>query len=157
MWEWARQRGILSSDAINPWFQPLGPQTRKASKPDRSLGPDEVTALLQAYRQRDRLGDIMRLALVTGCRSGELAGLPVQAVDEGATGFRIIDGKTANASRYVPLLEPAQVLIGQRLESLPARADRVFPEWPIRPRTGKCSALPQELELPEPAGIRMSL
>jgi integrase len=56
-----------------------------------------VTALFTAYPQGHQLGDIMRLALLTGCRSDELATLSVDAVEKDATGFRIRAGKTENA------------------------------------------------------------
>ena len=103
---------------------------------------EQVTKLLTTFPQGDRLGDVMRLALVTGCRSDELAGLTVDAVDADAGGFRVRQGKTGSARRYVPLTGPAQGLLQRRLEAF-ARDGRVFPEWPVRPGSVKTSALPQ--------------
>ena len=82
------------------------------------------------------------MALLTGCRAGELTLLRVDSVDKGAVGFDVEDGKTENARRYVPVPECLQPLLSARLESVPSDG-RVFPEWPVRPSSGKCSALSQ--------------
>lgn len=144
LWAWARQRDFLPADAVDPWQEPRGIRRAKPARQDgRSMfTPDQVKALFSKFPQGHRLGDAMRLALVTGCRSDELAVLTVDAVDNGATGFRIRAGKTENAPRYVPLTGAAQGLLQRRLGAT-AKDGRVFPEWPVRPASGKCSALPQ--------------
>jgi integrase len=144
LWAWAGERGFLMVDHVNPWQMPRGIRKSKSNgEENRSLfRADQVTALFSAFRQGDKLGDIMRLALLTGCRSDELATLPVDAVEKDAAGFRIKSGKTENAPRYVPLTEPAQRLIQRRLHAC-AQHGRVFPEWPMRESSGKASALPQ--------------
>jgi integrase len=85
---------------------------------------------------------LLRLALVTGCRVDELASLRKAQVETDASGFTIMEGKTANAKRYMPVPEGARALLQARLDQHPAD-ERVFPEWPVRASTGKVSAASQ--------------
>ncbi len=141
LWNWARERGFLADDTVNPWQMGRGvPKSKREGQDSRSLfSPEQVTALFTAYPQGHKLGDIMRLALLTGCRSDELATVPVDAVENDATGFRIRAGKTENAPRYVPLTEPAQRLLQRRLATS-AKDGKVFPEWRLRESSGKATS-----------------
>jgi integrase len=144
IWVWAAERGFTAIDAENPWKGARGIAKAKApSQQERSLfTPEQVATVLRAFPHGHRLGDVFRLALVTGCRVDEIASLLVSDVEADVSGFTVRAGKTVNASRYVPLIRPAQGLLQARLEALVNGEARVFPEWPVRPSTGKSSALP---------------
>ncbi len=142
VWKWARERRLIKG--VNPWSFESGVPKAKRSPDDRraAFSPEQVQKICAAFPQGDRLGDAFRLALVTGCRSDEVAKLLVSDVDEDVAGFVIRVGKTENARRYIPLIGVARQLMRQRLTSR-VEDGRVFPDWPIRPSTGKVSALPQ--------------
>lgn len=109
-----------------------GVPTQNPSREDsrRPFTAAEVAALLTTHKPGTRMGDVIRLALVTGCRSNEIASLLRTDVDDDASAFRVRTGKTENAARYVPLGEAAQSLLRERLAQH-AAADRVFPDLSI--------------------------
>ena len=144
IWRWAGARALIPFEDGQKW------ETVRGVPPDRSgrevkrqpFTADQVNTLFAAHKRGTRMGDIIRFALVTGCRSNEMASLLRSDVDEGADAFSVKDGKTVNPTRWVPLGKAAQGLLQARLAMHPT-SDRVFPEWPIRPSSGVAGSLPQ--------------
>ena len=162
MWPWAisdkKYLKTKSGKPIrNPWVvEEKGTPRKRAAKPkgDESrtaFTPDEATRLLRGFPDwGSRQGDLMRLALATGCRVDEVGSLRLQYVRDDGSGFQVAKGKTANASRFVPLVEEAQRLMLQRVERVKVmQADinsaeqRLFPEWPLKPSTQKVNSASQ--------------
>lgn len=63
------------------------------------------------------LQDIAVLMLDTGMRPGEIYGLRVHDVDLGLRSVHVATGKTANASRYIPLTQRALLVLARRAQS----------------------------------------
>ena len=144
LWVWACERRLVTKGYKNPWkFARSIPRTRNSGKPKRGhFTPDEMTLLLKATVRGTREGDALRLALVTGLRADEVAMIRSEDVSPDGSSFSIRNGKNENAIRFVPLVGDAQSLMRDRL-SQHGSSGRVFPDWPIRPSTGKVYALPQ--------------
>lgn len=95
---------------------------------DRTLyTAEQARKMLSALPGGDRLGDVFRLALVTGCRADELASLWVEDVEPDGSGFTLPKGKTSNATRYVPLIAPARDLLLRCAEKHRSRSTREHP------------------------------
>lgn len=156
LWAWAiADKKLLVSrngkPLANPWVvEERGTPRKQANKlkPDESrtaFTPEQVTALLEGFRVwGSRQGDLMRLALVTGCRVDEIGSMKLANVLDEGGGILIEQGKTENAKRYVPLVYDAQRLLQCRVElafdrqaNLPTNEQRLFPEWPLKPSTNK--------------------
>ncbi|MDW3221971.1 MAG: tyrosine-type recombinase/integrase [Paracoccaceae bacterium] len=133
-----------------------GTPTKKARKPKsdkkrEAFAPDQVEKLLRGFGDwGSRQGDLMRLALVTGCRVDEIGSLMMDDVESDGSGFTIRAGKTDNAARYIPLVGDAQRLLVGRTEKaaqlqaqLSSDQRRLFPEWSLKPSTGKVSGVSQ--------------
>ncbi|SDX99842.1 Site-specific recombinase XerD [Albimonas donghaensis] len=145
LWNWAIERGLLDRNSDNPWVLKRTVRLAKDTVQGREdFSGEEVVKLLAACPRGGRMGDAMRLALVTGCRSDELGQVRLTDLDGDGRGFRIREGKTENAARWLPLPEVVQELVSARLAASPSNADgRLFWDWPVRPSNGKCAALPQ--------------
>ncbi|WPZ20468.1 tyrosine-type recombinase/integrase [Sulfitobacter faviae] len=144
MWDWAVERGITNGKYRSPWvFANSVPRAARSDAPSREdFKPDEVSRLFAATTSGTREGDLLRIALVTGCRVDEIASMRKAQVEADGSGFIIMEGKTANARRYMPVPEGARALLKARLDQHPAD-ERVFPEWPLRASTGKVYAASQ--------------
>lgn len=148
LWRWAVRRGYAE---VNPWVdQTAGLKTRTAAdkgrKQERAYSDAELVKLLQAgAKDLAPIGggyaatfwDVIRLALLTGARAGELMGLRAGDVIEGGTVLVLAStgGKTENASRIMPLHALAQRVIRDRLACLPDQAPEAS-LWPEVPPTG---------------------
>lgn len=143
-WAWAVERGVAQSRYKSPWvFSTSVPRAARSDAATREdFSPAQVSLLLAGAPTSTRAGDVLRLALVTGCRADEIASLKKAHVDPQGHSFWLRGGKTKNALRFVPVPEGAQALLKTRLEAHPD-SDRVFPEWPIRASVGKVYALSQ--------------
>lgn len=106
LWRWAAEERLPGSPDVNPWVTTrLVPRSR-AQAPEEArtmFSPEDVAKLLKGLPRGDRLGDLFRLLLVTGCRVDEVARLPLSVVEK-EEGFTVSAGKTVNASRWVPVL-----------------------------------------------------
>ncbi len=145
MWDWAVSDRRLTSPRYekNPWtFDKSVPRSKRSrDKPERSdFSAIETAKILAATQRGTRGGDAFRLSLATGVRINELVLLRSVDAEPDGSGFHIRDGKTENASRFVPLISPARDLLSARLATH-SETGRVFPEWPIKPSTGKCGAV----------------
>jgi integrase len=79
-----------------------------------------------------RVGLALRLALLTGCRSGEVAGIrrkEISDIDEpGKASWLIPADRTKNGrAHFVPLSEPARAVIKSALELIADDAEYLFP------------------------------
>ena len=162
VWSWAitDKRYLRTSTGkpkANPWvFDEVGTRKRKrgVSAEDEArtaFSPEEVSKLLAGYSEwGSRQGDIMRLALATGCRADEIGALLLKYAETDGSGFNIPTGKTANAKRYIPVVGEAKVLLQKRIklasdkqEDVGEGAQRLFPEWPLKPSNGKANSVSQ--------------
>lgn len=110
MWAWARRRHILERGSPDPWHDqaPTAKEVKEAAAERRIFTPEETRKLLSATTAGDALGDVIRVALLTGVRLEEVAGLEASQVDEEGRWYTILQGKTENAARVVPLVDMAQ-------------------------------------------------
>ncbi|MGJ8585150.1 MAG: site-specific integrase [Marinosulfonomonas sp.] len=162
MWKWAiHDKRYLKSrrgkPIRNPWIiEASGTSTKKSesAQPDEkrtAYTPEQVARLLKGFPSwGSRQGDLMRLLLVTGCRADEVGSLLLKHVGDDGSYFRIAGGKTANAVRYIPVVEDAQRLLMNRIVSvgpsqqdIPKDQQRLFPDWPLKPTTGKANSISQ--------------
>lgn len=157
LWAWAitDKRYLQSRNGKpirNPWeAEAAGTPKKKAAKRDEgreAFSKDEVGNLLKGFPAwGSRQGDIMRLALATGCRADEIGALMLQYVRPDGSGFDIPTGKT---SRFIPVVEECQKLLAQRVaivtesqKETPEHERRLFPDWPLKPSTGKANSVSQ--------------
>lgn len=144
VWVWALGEGHLGKRAKNPWEfrKGLRRTINKRERVREDYQPHEFSALLRATTRGTKEGDILRLAIASGCRADELATLSTADTRPNGAGFTLAHGKTDNAKRFIPLVGDARDLLMARLAAHGA-SDRLFPEWPIRPASGKAAAVSQ--------------
>ncbi len=144
VWVWAIGEGHLGKKAANPWEfrKGLRRTINKRERVREDYRPHEFSALLKATTRGTKEGDILRLAIASGCRADELATLSVVDIRPDGSGFKLAQGKTHNAKRFIPLVEEAKELLTARL-AVHGASGRLFPEWPIRPASGKAAAVSQ--------------
>lgn len=162
LWAWAiADKHFLKNKrggpAINPWVvdNTGTPKQKRLARGNEDVRTaftaEQVSLLLSGYpRHGTRQGDLLRLLLVTGCRVDEIGSLLLDNVENDASTFRIVHGKTDNALRTIPVVEAAQELLLKRLQqaeirqrNIPANQRRLFPEWPLKPQTGKVNSASQ--------------
>jgi integrase len=100
---------------------------------------DEMSKLLLAAARGTRGGDVLCLALATGCRADENAKIRIFDVANDGCSFVLTGGKSDNAARFIPLVHEAQEIMQRRLKTAHSTGC-IFPEWPIRPKTEKAAA-----------------
>jgi integrase len=140
IWTWAMKRGHIRFEPMTPWDRqaPSKKLVREAQKRRRPFTADEMKKLLAAEPAGETLGDVMRIALLTGARLSEIIDLDASWVDEDCAGYTLPKGKTENAARYVPLVGPARKIIQRRMEAV-KRQGWLFPECAPRKSDGKRS------------------
>ncbi|MBO6853343.1 MAG: tyrosine-type recombinase/integrase [Marivivens sp.] len=162
LWAWAiADKHFLKNrrggPAINPWIVDTTgtPKQKRLARGDEDVRTaftsEQVSLLLSdCPGHGTRQGDLLRLLLVTGCRVDEIGSLLLDNVEEDASRFRIVHGKTDNAIRTIPIVEAAQDLLLKRLQQaeilqldIPQNQRRLFPEWPLKPQTGKVNSASQ--------------
>jgi len=144
VWVWALGEGHLGKRAKNPWEfrKGLRRTINKRERAREDYQPYEFSSLLKATNRGTKEGDILRLAIASGCRADELATLTTADIRADGSGFTLAQGKTDNAKRYIPLVDDARELLRARLAAHGA-SGRLFPEWPIRPASQKAAAVSQ--------------
>lgn len=144
VWVWADEQGHLANGYANPWLFKRG-IARTSGRQDQGrqdYQPGETSKLLAATSRGTRQGDLVRLAIATGCRVNEIATIASKNVKPDASGFYLHDGKTKNALRYVPVVEEARAVLKARM-AVHGSTGRLFPEWPIRPASDKAASVSQ--------------
>ena len=144
LWVWAIENGHLGRKAQNPWEFRKGVRRSEGRREQvrQDYQPDEFSALLKATTRGTKEGDLIRLAIATGCRADELATMTSDQARKDGSGFYLNGGKTKNARRFIPVVGGVRALLQARMEAH-AASGRVFPEWPIRPASGKAAAVSQ--------------
>jgi integrase len=117
-WQWLISRGYAKE---NPFEGHKFGTTRKASEGRKGLSDTEIKRLLSgtSTEQYDEtLHDLIRLALVTGARLNELCELKSSDVDRRDDGWwaTVHEGKTAAATRSIPLHASVDAIIEKRLK-----------------------------------------
>jgi integrase len=122
LWTWLEEKGITPTDLSNPWakHRSIRPTVQTKRKP---LSDEQLVSLLSGtydtptYRQV--LADLLRLALVTGCRLEELCALKRDDVLTRKDGywFVITEGKTEAAAREVPVHSAVDHVVTRRRRS----------------------------------------
>jgi integrase len=120
MWRWLNKRGFV---ATNPWQgQGSFGNGAKTHNSKRAYTAQELTILLGADPSRvvgARYGavlfDLMRLALLTGCRINELCQIRIEDVLVEQRAFRIPYGKTENARRLMPVHRLVWPIVQRRM------------------------------------------
>jgi integrase len=162
LWSWALvDKGYLKGRGgkaqPNPWVitekgtSKKRATTRSGEAKRTAVTPEQVASLLAGWDDwGTRQGDIMRLALVTGCRADEMGALPLMNVRVDGSCFEISHGKSVNAERLVPVVGDAQELLRRRVMAvanaqavMPQSERRLFPDWPLKPSTGKANSVSQ--------------
>jgi len=138
LWLWAQERGFLKYTKDSPWDRqgPRVKDVRAGAQKRRGFTPQEVVKLFKAAAPGCALGDVIRIALVTGARLEEITGLNADEVATGCIAYTITAGKTESAARYVPLVGIARDVVQRRFEAV-AGTGSLFPELRIRKSTGK--------------------
>lgn len=138
IWKWAMRRGYLERLPYTPWTEqaPTSREIERAKQARRMFEPHETVALLYAAPPGTPLGDIIRVALLTGARLEEIASLEATQVRGDCRGYHVVNGKTRSAARYVPLVDLAREVIKVRMKNVDGQGP-LFPELPVRPSTGK--------------------
>jgi integrase len=117
LWTWLEEKGM--TDLNNPWFKhrSIRPTVRTKRKPlsDRQL----VSLLSGSYdtpTYRKVLADLVRLALVSGCRLEELCALKKADVAKRTDGYWLVitEGKTEAAVREVPIHQSVNQILDRR-------------------------------------------
>ncbi|WP_173979925.1 hypothetical protein, partial [Magnetospirillum sp. UT-4] len=120
IWTWARGRGYLDRKADNPWEE-QAPSKKDVeadtSRNRRIYTPEEARKLLAEVPAGTALGDVIRVALLTGVRLEEVASLDAATVDPTMQAYTIPEGKTKNAVRFIPLVGMAWDVIKARLDT----------------------------------------
>ena len=105
-WKYLQQRDYVDRD-LKPFTDIELPKTLKARKAREAYTDDEVALILDQLqlKQDDALTAITTLAMYTGARISELAGLGVDNVVtvDGITCLKIDDAKTKAGNRAVPV------------------------------------------------------
>ncbi|SDX36837.1 Phage integrase family protein [Ruegeria halocynthiae] len=114
-WKWCVSRKKTTHKKATP-FTLDDSLTREAATPTRKramYAPDQTRALFAARSEQTPVGAMVRLGLLLGARISELVRLNVQDVDEDRGGFKIVVGKTNNATRWIPIPTELQPMVSQ--------------------------------------------
>lgn len=141
LWRRARSR---EETGLDPWKEvaPKLPKSQDEDGKKRAYTLPELLALFRAPPEAwapngspygAALRDAARLAVLTGCRMGDLGGLKLRDVEGAAEALRVRRGKTVNASRVVPLGPTARAVLQARLAKLPADSAPGASLWPEVP------------------------
>ncbi len=113
-WKYLQQRDYVSRDH-KPFTDIELPKTLKPRQPREAYTDEEVTLILEhlGLKQDNALTAITTLAMYTGARISELAGLHVDNVItvDGIPCFKIDDAKTKAGNRAVPVHPEIQELV----------------------------------------------
>jgi integrase len=128
LWTWLEEKGI--ADLNNPWskHRSIRPTVQTKRKP---LSDEQLVSLLSGSYDtptyRRVLADLVRLALVTGCRLEELCALKRTGVVKRKDGywFVIAEGKTKAAAREIPVHSSVNHVLERRVRG---KSEYIFGE-----------------------------
>jgi integrase len=112
---WAIEKGLCD---INPVIGSAKPDPRPAR--DRVLGADEIRAIWTACRDDD-FGKIIKLAILTGCRESEIAGLCWSELDLTKAQWTIPPSRAKSKRQHAVALSRSVIDI---LKEIPIRHER---------------------------------
>jgi integrase len=140
-WKWLQRRGDWPDNQRSPWSEQAPSKPRKrgsfahANENRRPFTEDEAVAFLTAVIATEEKhpadGLVVMIMSVTGARLEEVCGLlgGDVALKESVAWLTIREGKTAAASRRIPVVSPTVVnAIRLRLPEAPDLP--LFPEYP---------------------------
>jgi integrase len=119
LWVWLEEKGM--ADLNNPWANHRSLRAAAVRMKRAALSDAQLTSLLSGsydtQRYRQVLADLLRLALVTGCRLEEFCALKKTDVAKRKDGYWlvIVQGKTAAAEREVPVHSCVNHIVKRRL------------------------------------------
>ena len=124
LFSWAVERGMVSENTVTKV------KPRKERPRDRTLEPDEVEKILEALEKSPSkdFADVVKLLVLTGCRSGEVLGLRWSEITLGGSSPRLTihrDRTKGRMTRKVPLVAEAVAVLEGREQGEPG--DHVFP------------------------------
>jgi integrase len=141
-WKWLQRRGEWPENQRSPWSEQAPPKPRKrgsfatTSEDRRPFTEAEASAFIAAVMatkvKHPADGLVVMLMAVTGARLEEVCGLDGGDVEVGSevAWLTIREGKTAAASRRIPVVAPVVVeALRNRLPSAPFLP--LFPEYPL--------------------------
>lgn len=115
MFSWAIGEGLATSNPV------VGTNLRKEKSRDRVLSMEELARIWKATEDETDFGKIVRLAILTGQRRGELGGIRWSEIDHGQALWVMPANRTKNEREHaVPLSEGALAI----LASVPRRQDQ---------------------------------
>ena len=112
---WLEDRGEVE---VNPWrniSRTIRASTRGAAPSRRPWTDAELTALFGSIDDSDPLRPMVAIAAYSGMRLEEIANLRVADVSNDA--FRITEGKTASAVRFVPIHPVLRQLVARLVDT----------------------------------------
>lgn len=115
-WRWMNETGRCTE---NPWTGQTLPNTPRSSRPveedngKRPFTDDELATLIYGTTEQP-LADVMRISALSGMRIEEIFQLRVR--DCQGNYFSILQGKTANAKRKVPVHPDLVEIVARRTE-----------------------------------------
>lgn len=138
VWRWAMDRGYIPMEPMTPWDRqgPSKKEIKEAAVKRRNFTPEETRKLLEEVPAGKAIGDVIRIALLTGARLEEIVSLNAAFVDDDGGGYSIPLGKTENAVRYIPLVGEAKRVVAKRLKS-PGEDGSLFSDLTVRQSTNK--------------------
>jgi integrase len=120
-YSWAIKRGALT---VNPFMNlPVAP----VAKRDRGLTDQELGAVWGATEAPGPFNAIVRMAMLTGQRRSEIAGMTWAELADDLSTWTIPASRTKNAAAHiVPLSQEAQAIV-KRAPRIEGKGDLVFP------------------------------
>jgi integrase len=116
---WAMKEGLLGRNPVNPVIGTYKPEDPRAR--DRVLSDAELVAIWKASSPDDDYGRIIRLLILLGARSGEIAGVSWSELELNAGTWNLPKERSKNHRAHLIVLpEPALEII----RGVPQRADR---------------------------------
>ncbi|WP_158538138.1 tyrosine-type recombinase/integrase [Corallincola holothuriorum] len=118
VWKHAYQQGDIEKERSPFHSLDLSHFSSQQGEKKQLFSALELQSILNADLQSN-LHDLVRLGLYTGARIGELCNVQIEDITNTEHGYlmRIIQGKTASASRIIPIPKQACSIVTERLNS----------------------------------------
>lgn len=143
LWAWAIEQEKVPSKE-NPFELVRGVRRQRRKVTEKNIDmyqPEEVSALFLYVPAGHRMGDLMRLALVTGARQTELVKARLVDVTAARDAIMIEGGKTENARRFLPIpLVARELFLRLVADAEAAGSDRLFGMFALKHSSGNASS-----------------